>query len=137
MTTSMRLPQVSLEDTIASKLAALADPRTPECFSLAREIIADIKDMIQQEVAAALKAKAEPESVLREEDLIKEVYTSGLHNWAICLTHKPTGFKEDRNSGELSENFEPRWKSQLQATADALNALEGRVRAELARTAGN
>jgi hypothetical protein len=136
--TTLRHPQASLEATIASKLTVLGsgiDPGDRRRLSL--EIIADIKELIYLEVAEALKPTPEPEPVIYEQDLRKHLYRTGLHDWAISLTHIPTGFKEGRNSGELGENLEPLWKSQLQATADALNALEGRVRAELARTAGN
>lgn len=142
-TSSLRHPHVSLEDTIAMKLNLLIDGviarggthRTNVVLS--REIVADITDLIRAEIKAALTPPPEPDPVIAETDLVKHLYRSGQRDWSLVLIHVPTGFKEDRNSMELGDNLEPRWKSQLQATADALTHLEGRVRAELARRAGD
>lgn len=131
--TSLRHPNVSLEDTIAMKLQLLIIDAVyakgslrPEGTQIAREIVTDIKALIRQEMTPP-----EPEpSVLKEGDVIKHVYRTGMKDWGLQIIHEPTGISVLRDS---SQGF----KSLLQGTADGMRELEGRVRAELARTSGN
>lgn len=93
-----------------------------------REVVTDIKALIRQEMTAP-----EPEpSVLDERDLTIHLYRAGVRDWGLRVTHLPTGIVLERSSTDLDENHQPRWKSQLQARADVMNELEGRVRASLA-----
>lgn len=133
-TNSLRHPDMSLDDMIAAKLCAFVETMSnnrltasdQEGFS--KEIVGDMKELFAADYEARLKAIEDklfpPPSVLDEKDLRIDVYTGG--GWGIDVRHVPSGIVVNRTS-------EDGFRSQLQAKADAMLEMEGKVRKWLSR----